>query len=51
MVFNDKTKRNMAPCKAGRLRHLHGVRILISIVCYGASCIFSNIYISRKDIA
>jgi ABC-2 type transport system permease protein len=27
------------------------IAILISIVFYGASCIFSNIYISRKDIA
>lgn len=27
MVFNDKTQRSIPPCKASRLRHLHGVRL------------------------
>lgn len=27
-MFNDKTQRSTAPCKASKLRRLHGVRIV-----------------------
>ena len=34
MITNDKTQRSAAPCKAGRLRRLHGVGIVAGSICW-----------------